>query len=173
MKLTNYFLKKKIRSMAGAASARDHQYCPLQEAGSILLVYDQQDRELAEMWVKQLSGFNKQVNRCVYDTSRNPEQEESPYFKINSATDTNALEIPKEDIVINFNRIPADILIDLSRSSAHVMHYLVLNHPSRFKVGRKHSSFSMHDLVISMTEEEDVNLLFGHILFYLQTIRSK
>ncbi|MCD7914731.1 MAG: hypothetical protein LUG96_05355 [Tannerellaceae bacterium] len=174
MKLTNYFLKKKIRTLADSASARDHQFCSLQNARTVLVVYPREDEEIVESCVKKLLELHKQVNRCVFDTRKQSSgQEKSPWLQVKSAADTNLLEIPDEKIFTRFNRIPADILIDLTRPSDYVMHYLILNHPSRFKVGRRHTAFSMHDLAICMTAELDLTLLFGHMLFYLQTIRSK
>ena len=145
MRLTNYFIKKKVQSLASGAAGRKHEFCALEDAGHILVLYQANDRELVEPCLDVLRKKNKKVQACVYVTG-DPEADAS---------------------------VKADILIDLTRPDCYPMQYLMLQHPCRFKVGVKHADIDLYDLSISVTEREDIKHLFEHILFYLQAIRSK
>ena len=46
MRLTNYFIKKKVQSLASGAAGRKHEFCALEDAGHILVLYQANDREL-------------------------------------------------------------------------------------------------------------------------------
>ena len=39
MRLTNYFIKKKVQSLASGAAGRKHEFCALEDAGHILVLY--------------------------------------------------------------------------------------------------------------------------------------
>ena len=44
MRLTNYFIKKKVQSLASGAAGRKHEFCALEDAGHILVLYQANDR---------------------------------------------------------------------------------------------------------------------------------
>ena len=46
MRLTNYFIKKKVQSLASGAAGRKHEFCALEDADHILVLYQANDREL-------------------------------------------------------------------------------------------------------------------------------
>ena len=48
MRLTNYFIKKKVQSLAFGAASRKHGFCSLEDAGHILVLYQADDHELVE-----------------------------------------------------------------------------------------------------------------------------
>jgi hypothetical protein len=81
--------------------------------------------------------------------------------------------LPLPSLCERFKDIPADILIDLTRSGDYSMHYLLLTNPASFKVGNKSSLRNLFDMTIPMGEDDNMAHFFQHILYYLQTIRSK
>ena len=61
MRLTNYFIKKKVQSLASGAAGRKHEFCALEDAGHILVLYQANDRELVEPCLDVLRKKNKKV----------------------------------------------------------------------------------------------------------------
>lgn len=59
MRLTNYFIKKKVQSLASGAAGRKHEFCALEDAGHILVLYQANDRELVEPCLDVLRKKNK------------------------------------------------------------------------------------------------------------------
>ena len=171
MRLTNYFIKKKVQSLASGAAGRKHEFCALEDAGHILVLYQANDRELVEPCLDVLHKKNKKVQACVYVTG-DPEADAS-CIPVHAKKDVNVWQVPSDVVLERFKTVKADILIDLTRPDCYPMQYLMLQHPCRFKVGVKHADIDLYDLSISVTEREDIKHLFEQILFYLQAIRSK
>ena len=61
MRLTNYFIKKKVQSLASGAAGRKHEFCALEDAGHILVLYQANDRELVEPC---LTSCVRRTRRC-------------------------------------------------------------------------------------------------------------
>ena len=59
MRLTNYFIKKKVQSLAFGAASRKHGFCSLEDAGHILVLYQADDHELVEPCLEVLRKKNK------------------------------------------------------------------------------------------------------------------
>ena len=89
MRLTNYFIKKKVQSLASGAAGRKHEFCALEDAGHILVLYQANDRELVEPCLDVLRKKNKKVQACVYVTG-DPEADAS-YIPVHAKKDVNAL----------------------------------------------------------------------------------
>lgn len=173
MKLTSYFIKKKVQHLSSAPTTRKHEFCTLKEAGHILVLYHAEDSKEVEPCLETLRMLHKEVHTCVYVQGNTiPEIDESCIL-IQESKDLDTWYIPKEDSVDKLKAVKADILIDLTRTDCYPMQCLMLQHPCCFKVGMKHEGVDLYDLSISVTEHKDIKHLFGHILFYLQTIRSK
>lgn len=173
MRLTNYFIKKKVQSVAIDASNRKHESCALEDAHHILVLYQANDRELVEPCLDLLRKKNKKVQPCVYYLDGSTSESEASHTVIHAKKDLNMWQIPSGVAVERFKAIKADILIDLTPFDCYPMQYLMLQHPCGFKVGITHADLDLYDLSISVTEREDIKHLFEHILFYLQAIRSK
>ena len=77
MRLTNYFIKKKVQSLASGAAGRKHEFYALEDAGHILVLYQANDRELVEPCLDVLRKKNKKVQACVYVTG-DPEADPGP-----------------------------------------------------------------------------------------------
>ncbi len=173
MILTNYYIKKKINSLAKQAPFREHSYCALQQAQDVLLVYSAEDREQIRECIKKLRDQGKNVYGCMYLPTGKPYETDTTHLQVKEETDTDLFLLPKGEVMAKFKELPADILIDLSRSSEYAMHYLVLSHSALLKVGKKHGEQAMHDISLLVGPEDNVGELFDHIVFYLQTIRGK
>ena len=172
MKLTNHFIRKKVKSLA-EAKKRQSYFCPLEEARHILVLFNAEDLDAIAPCLDALRSKNKHVNACAYASGEVAPEMNPAYMVIHGKTDLDLLSVPKAEVRKAFCACEADILIDLTRGNDYVMQYLLLHHPATFKVGARSSELDLYDLTISMTENADIKHIFEHILFYLQTIRSK
>ena len=92
MRLTNYFIKKKVQSLASGAAGRKHEFCALEDAGHILVLYQANDRELVEPCLDVLRKKNKKVQACVYVTG-DPEADAS-CIPVHAKKDVNVWQHP-------------------------------------------------------------------------------
>lgn len=58
-------------------------------------------------------------------------------------------------------------------AGCYALQYIALRHPSAFKVGIKYPGQEWYDLGLTVTDKDDIQYLFGQILFYLRSIRAK
>ncbi|MDR2811375.1 MAG: hypothetical protein LBB84_12635 [Tannerellaceae bacterium] len=138
------------------------------------MTFNIKDKDEVVLCAEQLKELKKDICLSVFIPRK---------MKIAEETDPSWLQIKEDEFGPNglplsplceqFNAIPADILIDLTRTNDYAMHYLQLLHPALFKVGNKSSLRNLFDLTITMSPDDDMPQFFRHILFYLQTIRSK
>jgi len=175
MIFADYFFKKKIRKLIAAASAREHQFCPLAEAKNILVLYNVEDELVVVPFIDQLTTQGKQVNSVAYMLKADTRKQDSPDKTLSTSATflVSGNKIPSKAICDRFNLFPADILIDLSREKSPPLKLLMLQHPAHFKVGIRYAEESIHDFAIIMTEGKSLSELSEQVLFYLQTIRSK
>lgn len=173
MRLTNYFIRKKVKALAGQSGRRQSRFCSLSEARQVLILFNAEDRDVVESCMATLRKQNKNIQACAYVSTETVPEMPSSYQVIHAKTDLDMWYMPKEEVRKKFNTCNADILIDLTTGNNYVMQYLLLQHPSLFKVGARSNDLDLYDLTISVTEATDIKHIFEHILFYLQTIRSK
>lgn len=172
MRLTNHIIRKKVKELAAKPKRQSH-FHSLEDARQILVLFDADDREVVEACLSSLRKLNKHIDVCVYVSGDMIPQMDPSYHIISAKNDLDMWYTPKAEVKEKFRSYAADILIDLTRSNNYAMQYLLLQHPATFKVGVRNSELDLYDLTISVTENTDMKHLFGHILFYLQTIRSK
>lgn len=168
-----YFIRKKIQALA-KSSARKSRYCSLYEAKTFLMTFNIKDKDDILPCVEQLKELKKDIYISVFIPKK---------MKIAIETDSAWFQVKEEELGPNglpllplceqFNAVPTDILIDLTREDDHAMHYLELLHPVSFKIGNKSSLRDLFDLTIPMREDDTIPQSLQHILYYLQTIRSK
>ncbi|MDR1259496.1 MAG: hypothetical protein LBK65_09530 [Tannerellaceae bacterium] len=138
------------------------------------MIFNIKDKDEALPCVEQLKKLEKDVNISVFIPKKMKVAEEMDPSWIQIKEDELASNgLPAPDLCRQFKDIPADILIDLTRAGDYIMHYLLLTNPTSFKVGNKSSLRNLFDLTIPMGEGDKMALFFQHILYYLQTIRSK
>ncbi|MCD8194478.1 MAG: hypothetical protein LUD74_08050 [Tannerellaceae bacterium] len=175
MKVTNHFIKKKVRELAATAASRPHRFCPLGEARQVVLLFDQDQQQEATACMGLLRAKGKKVYGVIYQPAgANTLQELPPgWIAVSEKADLDLWHTPKSEVLSRINALAADILIDLTADGNHPMHYLLLNHPATFKVGISRTGYDLYDLAIVGKEGENIAGLFANMLFYLQTIRSK
>lgn len=174
MKLTNYFIKKKVQSLASKAANRKHESCSLENAATILVLYQAEDQEAVMDCLASLRKQQKQVLTCVYAaTGILSESPAAASMTVQADKDLNPCFIPQDAVVEQFKALKADMLIDLTHPDCYPMQYLLLQHPCGYKVGVKHLNADLYDLSFSVADSEGFKQKIEHILFYLQTIRSK
>lgn len=168
----DYFFKRKIHKLINDSRSRKHQFCSLEDADNILILYRHEDKMAVEPGLEKLRLMNKRICCCVtYSGLINNDDSSTIY--LNTSKDSDKYGIPNKEISDRLAKVPADILIDLSRGKCHTLKALMLQHPARFKVGERLSADSDYDFAIIMTDGGGITDLFDYLLFYLQTIRSK
>lgn len=183
MILTNYFIKKKINRLSGLSPKRACYYRAFQDVRHILVFYDVRDREPVGACLEKLRKLRKEVRGCVLVSSPSAAASfagassgaaggVSADYPVSLSKSLNLWGFPSEAVRREIDALPADLLIDLTRRHCYAMQYLVLRHPSRFKVGPKRDSLDFYDLSILPTDRDDTAYLFDQILFYLQSIHS-
>ena len=172
MKLTNYFLKKKIATLAAEAPRRKHGSCSLREAKDVLVMYDAADAAEMKSLLDALAKEKLNVHACIYGApSDRTKAPDGALF-----VDPNKLSVlgfPKPSVVTACHAIPADLLIDLTSSASLPMHYLMLQHPSPFKIGLKYGRQTLHDFSICVTDRKNISQLSEILLHYLKDIHTK
>ena len=156
----------------GKSRLRKHRFCSLDDARSVLVLYRNEDRGILETQLKNLQLSKKQVCCCVSCSGVVAHPDSSEIY-IDKGKEADKYGVPKAELSDRIAKIPADILIDLSRGKCHTLKVLMLQHPSAFKVGERFSDDPIYDFSIIMTEGGNTAELFEHLLFYLQTIRTK
>jgi len=176
MILTKHFLFKKIEALSKNASQRPHCYRSLNDITYVMILCEAKNWKSIYPCITTLKSLGKSVNVCVYTKK----SDDTPiwdyaYLLVEAEKDINLWGFPDKNIRNQLNGIKVDMLLDLTSSETPVMRFLMLQHPSSFKVGAKRSSEeNFYDLSIIMKEGmHDVTFLFGQILNYLQAIRSK
>jgi hypothetical protein len=170
----NYFIRKKIQSLLKEAPVRNSRFCSLYEAKTFFIVFNVKDKEEVIRCVERLAEFEKRIDLCVF-IPKKPKiiYEIDPSWLQIKEEELDSKGLPASETSEQFYALQADILIDLTHVDDYVMHYLQLMHPASFKVGNKSLLRNLFDLTVTMGEDDDIPQFFEHILFYLQTIRSK
>lgn len=173
MKITEYFIQKKVKKMAMETAQRSHCFRSLKEAHDIVVFYEGKNLEEIEPCLETLRMLKKNVRACVSVTVEAPADFPESYVMVNTAKDLTLWGFPKPETIERVKAMHADILIDLTGKNCYSMRYLMLSHPSTFKIGLKRGpERDMYDFSLSVTDRDDMKYLFGQIIFYLQTIRT-
>jgi sulfur transfer complex TusBCD TusB component (DsrH family) len=170
----NYLIRKKIQSLLKDAPARKSRFCSFYEAKTFLIAFNIKDKEQVLLCAERLKELGKSVYLNVF-IPKKPKviYEIDAEWLVIKEEELDARGVPANEVSEQFFAIQADTLIDLTRPDDYVMHYMQLKHPCFFKVGNKSSLRNLFDLTVTMGEDDDIPQFFEHILFYLQTIRSK
>ncbi|MDH6356557.1 hypothetical protein [Parabacteroides sp. PF5-9] len=173
MKVSDFFLKRSIHQQKKKLVERKPLFVPLKEARHILVFYNIKDQKMVEAFLESFRMMHKHVTACVYIPDTTSSVFYEGYIPVFAKTDLNRWGLPKDEIAKKINKARADILIDLTSQNNFIIQYLMLQHPSKFKVGLKWDDQNLHDFSITVTDRTDVKYLFGQILFYLQSFHSK
>ena len=155
MILTTHFLNKKIRSLAKNATTREHCYRSMDDIRYVLIMCEARD------W--------KAIEPCI-DTLK----KKGAFLPVEEGKDVDMWGFPDKNMRTQLNNLTVDLLLDLTSEEVPVMRYLMLQHPSAFKVGAKREQgMDLFDLSIVMKDDvHDIPFLFRHIMTYLEAIRS-
>lgn len=171
---TDYFIKKKLQTLTAEAANRVHRSVSLDEARSLLVLYNESDHKTVVKALEPLRKEKKKIMTCVFIRSK---ESDIPFddanIPVHSKTDLNAWGFPSDSIVNKVSALKADILIDITQPGCFAMQYVALLHPCTFKAGIKYPGQEWYDLGLTVTDKDDIQYLFGQILFYLHSIRAK
>ena len=173
--ITNYFIKRKIRSLAIQSPHRPHHSISWDKAHSILIFYTIKDHESIKKILNDLRREKKEVHTCVYVPTKDtlPSSTDKRTILILEKKDVNIWGFPSKNTKAKLKAIQADILIDLSHPDCLALQYAALLHACTFKVGINYTGQAWYDLGLSLTDKKDISYLFEQILYYLRSIRSK
>ena len=173
MKLTDYFIKKRVLALLKKKVERKRKSCSWEEAEHIWVIYEAEDQEQIQSFLEQLGKQKKKVQTCVFVSEKNLPEFSDSEMVIHALRDLNMFNIPSNETLKSFIEQKTDVLIDLTDTQNYPMKYLVLQHPCAYKVGIKDSDIDLYDLSISVETRENLKQICTYILFYLEAIRSK
>lgn len=175
MIITTHFLNKKIKSLAKNATTREHCYRSMDDIRYVLIMCEARDWKAIEPCIDTLKKKGKTVHVCVYTRK----DEDTPiwdyaFLPVEEGKDVDMWGFPDKNMRTQLNNLTVDLLLDLTSEEVPVMRYLMLQHPSAFKVGAKREQgLDLFDLSIVMKDDvHDIPFLFRHIMTYLEAIRS-
>lgn|SRR5574344_328223 len=172
MKLTDYFIRKKISILSKEAALRPHNYCSLDDAKKVLLLFQSEDEKWIDVCIRKLEEMHKKVQIVIYAKVHVNRQNDDSCLIVDANNDLNMFYYPGEVVMEHFNALQADMLIDLTHDNCYTMQYLLLQHTCHFKVGIQ-GRFPIYDMEFDTSKEVDISHIFDQMLFYLQIIRSK
>lgn len=168
---TNYFIKRKVQILAVKSANRPHHYVSLNEAHTLLVLYNEEDRNAVMAVLEPLRKAQKEIYSCVFISSSVSDViADEASIPVNPKKDLNAWGFPSEMLINKTVGIKADILIDVSRPGCYALQYIALKHPCSFKVGLKYEGQEWYDLALAMTDRNDIQYLLEQILFYLRSV---
>ena len=175
MVLSTYFIRREIAQLLRKASERQVQFRSLEEAKHLLFFYNQRDAMKLEPIMQRLKECKFYVSTVVFHPEVvNLERMQSLNSLICRKADLNILGMPSPHIIEDVKQLRADILINLGGVKDYTLLYLMLNHPTSFRVGIKWQESDAYDLLISPTDDnQGIDFLCEQILFYLQSIGAK
>ena len=136
---TNYFIKKKIQALVSDAGGRPHRSLSLDEARSLLVLYNIEDHEDVMRALEPLRKAKKDIKTCVYVPSGGADIPfDDSNIPVHIKNDLNAWGFPSDSVLEKVGALKADILIDITRPGCYALQYIALRHPSAFKVGIKY-----------------------------------
>lgn len=173
MRLSNYIIKKKIKSLIASNAKGQHTFKMYDQLKNIVVLYEIADFEGVERGISKLKSGGKQIVSYGYVRKEAiPECDESYKFVIEKK-DVNIWGVPSGELSDLFKEERADVIIDLTHPGCYALQYLFLNHPCDFKAGIKKHAYDFYDVSIVVTDKDEISYLFEQILFYLQNIRTK
>lgn len=170
--ITNYFIKKKIQKLAAEKRRKPCRSVPFDQVKTILILCNAADHEALQKGLKALKSQHKQVHTCLFVEKETLADEVKNSALVIDEKQLSAWGFPNGEIEKQLAAIPADLLIDLTRPDCYAMQYLVLRHPSTFKVGVKYPGQEWYDMGLLVAERNDIAYLFDQILFYLRIIHA-
>lgn len=175
--VTRYFLKKKVGKLAKEAPNRPKLYRSLDDVKHVLVLCEAKDWGEFNHILGVFQKLDKQVQVCTHVRKQDQSIHVGQGVVVKVWEDLTLWGFPRKNVEQQFCSIPADILIDLTTSGFYEMRYLLLKHPSQFKVGTKRiHEGDWYDLSIVLDDDvHNASLEFrlGQILNYLQIIRSR
>ena len=125
--------------------------------------------------LEPLRKAKKDIKTCVYVPSGGADIPfDDSNIPVHSKSDLNAWGFPSDSVLEKVGALKADILIDITgRVVMPCQLHRFSRHPSAFKVGIKYPGQEWYDLGLTVTDKDDIQYLFGQILFYLRSIRAK
>jgi len=174
MVLTDYFIKKEIKTLVNNSPWREHRYRSINDIKTVLFICDAKDWNEARTCIEKLKALKKTVHTAIYaPTEKDVPTWYSNYLLLRAEKDVTLWGFPDKSLQQQFYNLGADVIMDFTGEKANAMYYLILQHPSTFKTGIKQSANSCYDLsIIPLEEEYTLTYMFEQILGYLQTITS-
>ena len=131
--------------------------------------------------IRQLQQDGKQVRSFAYMEKSKNALYHRENLTILDKKQVNCLHLPEEHILEQVKSISCDVLFDFTLRCVLPLQYVMLYTDAKCRVGIECEKLPSPDFMIGaqpkdlkegVNEKNDLNFLFGQMLFYLKTIRT-
>ena len=172
--MNNFLLKRKIKKLI-KNSERERAYLSLREIKSVMVLFDTEDFEDANFFIKHLKKLGKRIKVFAYKNSNDVNnysrisytpvvKKNMKYLRSESLNQINSLLSEKFDLVV-----------DLTLKENLLLLYVLVAANSPLKIGIYKHTPQVHDIVISSFShgpEQNIKELGEQLIYYLTTISS-
>ena len=174
MSIASYLMKKSISNLP-----RNKGTYNLESAKNIGIIYvpdSQKDTEVIKQFCNKLKEKNKNITVFGFLQNKNAllyQYDEKGYNYVNYKELNFWLE-PKTKLTSNFIEQEFDLLINLNISKSFQLNYISAFSKAKLKVGSfKDDTFKSNDLLINITDKDNIKNLIEYIVHYLNIINTK
>lgn len=176
--MLKFLLKNKTKKLLRNTN-RQKRFINWKDIQRILVVFETNDYEDADLFIEYLKGKGKKVIAFAYrDPKDTYDYSETPYKdylvskkEINDWTGESA-----EEVVRPLRSVEFDLAIDLTFQENAILDYIFASAPAHLKIGYKKTELPLYDISITSLPGNDseephpVKELAKQILYYLNTI---
>jgi ADP-heptose:LPS heptosyltransferase len=174
-----FFLRRKIKKILNQ-SDRKKVYHNLKEIKTILVLFDTKDYEDVAYFVQQVKKMGKKVKAIAYKEKK--DTQDYPKNLFNVVTSKEMKNVKGEaltQIIHSLGENTFDLVVDLTLEENLLLQYILVSISSPFRVGFYKTNPPIHDMVISISQEQEtskiasVKELGKQLIYYLTVISSK
>ena len=168
-----WLLKKRQKSLDRSRVV--HNFDTAQKVGVIFSLEDTESFDLTNEFLNFLANKKIKTYALGYCPQKEIPSRVAPNSKINLFTqkDLNWYYMPTHPIVLQFMEEDFDILIDLSKQSHLPLKFVNNLSHAKFKVGKESNNGRNYDLMIRLSEDQDLQYLIEQIKHYVSRINKK
>ena len=170
--IAHWLLKRRQKKVARSRTV--HNFDNARKVGVIFSLDDTESFDLTNEFLNFLVKKEIRTYALGYCPQKEIPSRVAPNSKINLFTkkDLNWYYMPIHPIVQQFITEDFDILIDLSKQSLLPLKFVNNLSTAKFKVGRDSNNGRNYDLMIKISEDQDLRFLIEQIKHYLSRINK-
>ena len=170
-----FLLKRKIKKLI-KKPGRERVFLNMKEINSVMVLFEMEDFEDANYFIKQLKKMGKRIKVFAYKNSKDANsyskvsytpviRKKMKYLSSGSLT----------QVVDNLISERFDMVVDFTLKENLLLIYILAAANSPLKVGFHNYFPRVHDIIFSDTPDSEQNMrdLGEHLIYYLSVISSK